>query len=198
MSKLFSISQLNPSRAAGYSVISEDEQPVITRKGIKRQSAADVIGPIERGKTIHYQTQGKWSTHQVLTHILNHTGPAEVYISTYTVSENPARSIVSHVLDGLITSLYCLLDYRIKTYNENAYHLLEKNSRKICLIRNHSKLMVVSNSDWSITWTGSSNLNNNSRIEVGVLSTSPAIADFHRQWIMEKINGSERKTTDRN
>lgn len=164
------------------------------RLGAPGKRVADVIGPIEPGKIIHYKTKGKWSTHQVLAYLLSVSGPAEVHLSTYTASEDPIRFIVQSLQQGLITDLHCIFDYRIRTYNAAAFQLIQANCSNIGLVKNHSKVLVVQNEKWQLTAITSSNLNNNARVEVGVLFTDPETAQFHRNWIKEEIDGANQRT----
>jgi hypothetical protein len=50
-------------------------------------------------------------------------------------------------------------------------------------VKCHAKLLVVINKDWAVSVTGSANLTKNSRLEAGVISCTPAIANFHKSWI---------------
>lgn len=167
----------------------------IHRLGSSGKKVAEVIGEITPGSIIHYKTKGKWSTHQVMSYLLDHTGPARIFLSTYTASEDPIRQIVKHLHDGIIQELHCIFDYRIKTYNPAAFQLISRNCPNIALVKCHAKVMVVMNDNWSLTAITSSNLNNNSRVEVGVLFTDAETAQFHSSWMKEEINGANRKTT---
>lgn len=194
MGRLFDPEALEQS-APDSTGVHQMEGATIHRLGSPGKRVAEVIGPIVPGKIIHYKTKGKWSTHQVLAYLLSVTGPAAVYLSTYTASEDPIRYIVQSLQQGLITDLHCVFDYRIRTYNAAAFQLIQANCSNIGLVKNHSKVLVVQNDEWQLTAITSSNLNNNSRVEVGVLFTDPETAQFHRDWILDEIDGANKSAT---
>lgn len=190
MNELLSIDQLGHQQESHDPLLKKDYDPTF-RMGAKGRKVAEVIGEIIPGKVIQYKTKGKWSTHQVLSYLLSITGPAKVYLSTYTASEDPLRQLVKHLQEGQITELFCVFDYRIKTYNGSAFQLIAHNCPNIALVKNHAKVMVVENEKWHLAVITSSNWNNNKRNEVGIIFTDKESAAFHRDWIMEEINGAK-------
>ena len=76
------------------------------------QKIDDVIGIIAPGESKHYASMGEWSTHDLLFHFLNQTGPAEVYFTTWAISEFAIRQLYAFVSSGLITKLSGIFDYR--------------------------------------------------------------------------------------
>lgn len=124
MSSLLSIGDLQGHQEEQTTFLKEDAAFVF-REGQRGQQVHQVLGELEPGKTIHYKTKGKWSTHQVMSYLLQYSGPAQVYLSSYTASEDPIRQIIKHLQEGDITELFCVFDYRVKTYNGSAFQLLE-------------------------------------------------------------------------
>jgi len=161
----------------------------------------DVIGAVEMGKTTHYVSISEWSMHDVLFHILRQTGPAEVCIATWSVSEIAVRQIFKQMEEGQITRLYALLDWRVKVRRPEVHDLLKFNISDIHVTTCHAKTTVIRNKKWAISIVGSANFTNNPRIEAGVISCDRAAADFHRRWILDAIKGAnpfEVKTGRRN
>ena len=57
-----------------------------------------VVKLIQPGANIFWVSDGKWSMHEMLLEILNITGAADVYISSYAMSETPARILAQALL----------------------------------------------------------------------------------------------------
>jgi len=159
--------------------------------GGKRENVELVIGEIEKNEIKQFVTRAQWSNHELLEYILSFTGPAEVYLTTWSISENPVRVIVGLLEKKLITELHCVFDYRIRTQNANAFQLAENNFVHIKLVKCHAKIMVVVNEEWSVTVIGSANFNNNPRIESGVIFTDRKSAVFNRDWILGVMQEGE-------
>ncbi len=62
---------------------------------------------VDHGKTVHWVSRGDWSMHQLLYKLLEKTGPADVYISSYAFSEKPARVLADMKHNGIIQQLFC-------------------------------------------------------------------------------------------
>lgn len=139
---------------------------------------------------IHYCTGGAFSAHELLFCILAMTGPVKVYITTWTMTEYPARLLSEALQSGKIIELFCLLDIRMEK-NANVFQLIRNNSTKIRLSHCHAKTIIVQNDAWIISVISSQNITENPRIKAGVICSNPIVADFHKQWILKEIeNGN--------
>ena len=158
---------------------------------VKCQADIDLItGRIKDFNTVHYCTGGAFSAHELLFSILRMTGPAKVYISTWTMTEYPARLLSEALSSGKITELYCLLDVRMEK-NPSVHQLIQHNSTMIRLSQCHAKVMIIENDGLSISIISSQNMTENPRIEAGVISTNRSVMLFHRGWILKEIeNGN--------
>ena len=159
--------------------------------GLAMQKVDSAIGKIAMGKTIHFATMGEWSSHELLFHILDQTGPADVWISTWSVSEDAARLLIGKVETKAITRLNCLFDWRIKVRRPEVFQLVRYKIADIRLTTCHAKVTVVENDSWKVAVVGSANYTNNPRIEAGVIACDEKAADFHRKWIKDEIENSD-------
>jgi len=50
-----------------------------------------VFGKVIDGQSLHYASLGDWSTHDLLFFLLQQTGPARVYFTTWAISEYAIR-----------------------------------------------------------------------------------------------------------
>jgi hypothetical protein len=147
----------------------------------------ELISSIKPGETIHYASAGAWSSHELLEHLLTITGPAKVYLTTWAMSENPVRTILNLIDKGLITELNCIFDLKVQDRAPKVFQLIKGISSRVRLVHCHAKVFVVENEHWGISNNGSANWTRNPRMEAGVLSADPKIAEFHKSWIMRLI-----------
>ena len=159
----------------------KSNSPQSSFSGTGSQVIRDVIGNISQGETIHYATSGAWNAHELLEHLLKITGPAKVYLTTWAMSENPVRSILNLIDQGLITELNCVFDLKVQDRAPKVFQLIQG-------ISSHAKVFVIQNDSWAISNSGSANWTRNPRMEAGVLSADPIVAEFHKKWIMRLIN----------
>lgn len=167
------------------------DEDVKTSIGKAREKVQEVIGKLEKGKSIHYATCGEWSMHDLLFHILEQTGPAEVWLTTWSGSENAFRQIIEKIKDKTITKLSCLFDWRLKVRRPEVFELAKFNISDIKMSSCHAKVTVIQNQDWHIAVITSANYTNNPRIEAGVISCDKSAAEFHKSWIEQEIQNAD-------
>jgi hypothetical protein len=154
----------------------------------KTMEIREVINLVKEGNTTLWVSNGNWSMHQLLMAILDITGPADVYISSYALSETPAR-IISQLKDsGLIKKLTCVLDNRVDTRTAGTLQLMKSIADDFALLDTHAKVTVIRNDNHNITVVGSANYTENRRYEAGVVICTKAAADFQINWILKGIN----------
>jgi hypothetical protein len=151
----------------------------------------DVVSQLLPGRIVEWVSNGDWSQHELLLALLELTGPATVYISSYAFSERPARIIADLVNDGIIKSLYCLIDSRVDTRSASALTLVQNCATKCKLVDTHAKVTVIITEGRQISVIGSANYTTNHRYEAGMIIEREDSALFHQQWIMEALNGVE-------
>lgn len=140
---------------------------------------------LEHNTYYHYSTGGQWSTHELLQYLFTITGPADLYISTWAMTEEPVRALIDLKNKKLIRSIHCLFDYKIKEQKSKAFLLAESNFDSITLAKCHAKVSVIRNETWGLTVFGSANHTRNPRIERGCICTDPKAADFDINWIKQ-------------
>lgn len=150
-----------------------------------------VINDLKPNQNFHYSTAGAWSLHEMIALASEKIGPAKLYLSTWTITEEPMRVLFGLIQKGLIQELNCLFDYRIEKRKAEAFQLAKVNASRVKLVKIHAKVAILINENWAITILGSANLTKNPRIEAGVLSSSLEVAQFHRDWITNEIEHGE-------
>ena len=150
---------------------------------ILRKDLKQLVKTLTPGHDIHYYTKGAWSMHEMLEYILQVTGPAHIWITTWSVTEEPLRNICRLIDAGQILSLTALFDHKIDQRKPASLQLALGLNARIQLVKCHAKMLVIKNDQWAVSVTGSANLTKNSRLEAGVISCSPEVANFHKTWI---------------
>jgi hypothetical protein len=144
---------------------------------------ADVFPEIKPGHSYHYASAGLWSVHDLLFYLLHQTGPADVWIATWSMTEDSCRMLVQGLEAGLIRSLRLLIDARVIRRNTAAYNFVKNHADQVRITANHAKVTVIENEAWAIAINGSPNYTNNPRIEAGVVTENRLVARAHKSWI---------------
>ena len=148
----------------------------------------ELFPTLEQNRCLHYVSNGDWSTHELVMHLLELIGPAELYFTTWSLKEYPVRLFLDAMESGKITHLYALLDSRVKVRNPDVFQLAKHNFSKVRQYDCHAKVSVLINDKWVVSIVGSANMTNNPRVEACMLSTNQEVGHFHKNWILELIN----------
>ena len=149
-----------------------------------------VFGKVIVGQSVHYASLGDWSTHDLLFCLLEQTGPARVYFTTWAISEYAIRQLYQFIEHGLILELKGIFDYRNGVRKPAELQFLQKITTDIKAAKCHAKVTVIENDNWGISVVGSANYTRNPRIEAGVLCCDKDVATFHRDWILRELSNS--------
>lgn len=145
------------------------------------------IGRIEKERSYHFFSDGRWSIHELIEYLLEITGPADVMLSTFSVSEVAVRSLVMLRKGGKITNLKCLFDKDLPRRKLDLMFFASKVIDRISLMKNHSKVITIKNDNWMIAVNTSANLTPNLRIEAGVITTESHMAEMYIQKMSDLI-----------
>lgn len=136
------------------------------------------IGPIVQNQIKPFFSEGRWSMHDLLLYLLEITGPVEIWLSTFSISEAAIRAIFTAGENGLIRQVHCLFDHTIQKNKLSLLFFANNVVTDIAISANHSKLLLLENETWKIVVVGSANMTPNPRKEAGVIFTTPE-AYFH-------------------
>lgn len=190
MTKLVNISALNspPLQSIDGVVPAINAQTVVTAKAPDKLQ--QVIDAAMLHDAFHFVCDGSWSTHDLLLMLMPIYGPCKVWLTTYSITEFPARILAGFVESKLITELNVLMDYRAKD-RYPAVQQLMSNISTIRLTPIHAKVLILESEDKCITLLGSANWTTNKRIEAGVFDRSAAVKEFHKSWITKKMQDGD-------
>jgi len=150
--------------------------------------AKATIGKIEKGVNIHAVSEGEWSLHNTISHVIDEIGPCDLWVATWSISEDAVRQLVRMRLDGRVRKFMMLADWRVRHRRPEAAGLVRSNSDKVRVGNCHAKAAVLLNDEFSVSIVTSANLTNNPRTEVYVITEDEKIAAFHRTWIEHGID----------
>lgn len=158
--------------------------------GKANEKLHQVFGKITEGHSVHYASLGDWSTHDLLFFLLEQTGPARVYFTTWAISEYAIRQLYQFIEHGLILELKGIFDYRNGIRKPAELQFLQKITTDIKAAKCHAKVTVIENDHWGISVVGSANYTRNPRIEAGVLCCDKTVSTFHRDWILKELSST--------
>lgn len=137
------------------------------------------IGELKQNELKPFWTNGGLSLHNMLERILYITGPADVSIASFSVSEESLVSLFDLCETGRIRKFRCLFDKRTIKDKTALLFFASDFVQEVYITETHAKLVVVSNENWKVSIIGSANLTNNTRYECGAISTIPNDAEFY-------------------
>jgi hypothetical protein len=147
----------------------------------------EVISLVKPEANILWVSNGKWSAHHMLLALLNITGPSDLHISTYALSETPARHFIQLKETGIIRSLKMVLDNRVDTRTASTLQIIKSIADDYCLIASHAKVTVIENDQWNIAVVGSANYTENERYEAGLISCTEQATEYQKRWIKKAL-----------
>ncbi len=135
------------------------------------------IGILKQNEWKPFWTDGSWSLHQLLEFILEQTGPSDIAISSFSISEASIRSIYNLIEAGIIKKLKCLFDTRTKKDKTDLLFFAAGITSEIFIANCHAKIIIITNKTWHVAIIGSANLTVNQRYECGVICTVPEVVN---------------------
>lgn len=163
---------------------------LLGRRGVQARSsglatAAEAVGPTERGAILTGVTKGGFSMLDLIEHVLVTTGPADVDVSTWTMGVYDADVLWRFAQLGTIRRFRTVLDPAF--FGNRPEHsepfIAAFGGESMRAVENHAKFTLVGNEDWKVTICGSMNLNRNKRLENFCLFEGSKAYDFYRRIV---------------
>ena len=111
----------------------------------------------------------------VIDKILSETGSAEIYISTFSTSEEFLRRIYKLKDQGRITKATMLIDLKASRKTVNLYTFISSVFDDVYLAENHSKVILIKNEKWQVSICTSQKQTRDHRTDSGMLRNNPDI-----------------------
>jgi len=160
---------------------------------VRQESALQAIGDLQHGCDIFGFTKGQFSMIDVLEHCLKQTGPAHLFIATWSAAAADIQAAHKFLQNGRILSIRLLVDYSFQSRKPEFCRELV-NTFGVDAIRvtvTHAKYCMIRNDDWDLVIRTSMNLNYNPRFENYEISDSREMAEFHEVIISEIWDSQE-------
>lgn len=112
--------------------------------------------------------------------ILEQTGPADVYVSTFSTSDAFLRGFHNLRKRNLVLRGVLLADMKASKKTYRLYKEMQQCFDDVYLAQNHSKVVLVQNESWTVTVVSSQNQTYGDRAECTVITTDQQI--FYQQF----------------
>lgn len=145
-----------------------------------------VVSMVDKNNLVFWKSEGDWSMHQMLLALLEITGPATIYISSYAMGETPAR-VLAQLFEKQIASFNIVLDNRVEVRTAGSLQLISSIACSYALVDTHAKVTIIKNDDWNLCVIGSANYTENKRFEAGIICNDINVAQLHIDWIKKAI-----------
>lgn len=136
----------------------------------------------------------EFQLYHLLEFILEQTGPANVILTTFSVSEEFVRKLSQMKGDGLINSLVVVADHRTAVKALRLTLFTNNIAEQLLLGNNHAKVLLVENQSRKVSVVTSQNQTRGNRIECGMMCTHPEIYDS----LLKSIATEQTKMIDAN
>lgn len=146
-------------------------------------------------------TMGQFSLIDLIHGVLKRTGPAELYIATWSAGIKDAYQVRWMLDTDLITGIRLLTDHsyvgRQKRYAASIEELF--GPENIRTSEMHAKFVVIKNAEWSVVILSSMNLNANRTCEVFTIYEDSEMCAFFERFMAHHFDnlkaGWERSST---
>ena len=145
----------------------------------------DAVVGFDKGCNIIGLTMGEFSLIDLIKSTLQKTGPADVYIATWSAGIKDAHQVKWMVDSKLINKLCFLTDHsyvnRQKKYAASITELF--GAENIRTSEMHAKFVVIKNADYNVTIISSMNLNANKTCETFTIHENKKVTDFYMGFV---------------
>jgi len=163
------------NKSGTYCYFSSDSDGVMTKH----------LGKIILGEDKHYWSYGNFNMMRLIFWILEQTGPAEIILSTYSISTKTLQGIINRREKGIIKDIRFIMDNRVRSLSPKPFAILAANFEYRCTSI-HAKVACIWNDQWKISVVSSQNATDNPKIERGTIHTSAEVFEFDKH-ILENV-----------
>lgn len=155
--------------------------------GVRGENAAQLIGDLYPDCEILGFTKGQFCIINVLDHVLNHAGPADVVICTWSAAPGDIQAVYKMLSLNRIKNLKFIVDFSLKSLKPLSLDALVKafGGDSIRVTSCHAKFITVKSEKYNIVIRTSMNLNYNPRFENFEISDNLPMYNFMTKIINE-------------
>lgn len=147
------------------------------------------LGDIKAGQDKHFYSNGAFNLVQLVLYLLKQTGPAHVFISSYSIAEDSLATLKRYQDQGKIWDIAFLIDNRVRTISPKPFDYLVTafpDRYRCCAL--HAKVALIWNDEWHLSVVGSQNATNNPKLERGIIHTSQDVFYFDYKTLTHEFD----------
>lgn len=147
------------------------------------------LGVLAQGKDKHFYSKGAFNLVQLVLYLLKQTGPAHLFISSYSIAEESLATLKRYKEQGKILSVRFLIDNRVRTISPKPFDYLVKafpGCYRCCAL--HAKVALVYNEHIRLSVVGSQNATNNPKLERGIVHASDDVFNFDYKILNDEFD----------
>lgn len=156
---------------------------------IDRISSPAGMGKLRQNSVKHYYSTGAFNLIQLILYLLKQTGPAHVFLATYSISDRSITALKRHLDQGDIWSIRFLLDNRVRSISPKPFdHLITSFPDAVRCRAIHAKVALIYNDQWKVSVVGSQNATHNPKLERGIIHTQSEVFEFDYKILSDEFN----------
>jgi hypothetical protein len=142
---------------------------------------------LTNNRDLHFWSFGNFNMMRLVFWVLKQTGPAEILMSTYSISPKSLEAVLRHRESGLIKQIRFLVDNRVRSLSPKPFDMLVRSFEYKC-ISIHAKVALIWNDKWKVTIVSSQNATDNPKMERGIIFTSEDVFNFDKKVLEDAFN----------
>lgn len=149
----------------------------------------DGLGVIRNGYSKHFYSSGAFNLIQLIFFVLKQTGPAHLFLTSYSISMDSITALRRKLDAGDILSARFLIDNRVRSISPKPFDFLITSfpgCYRCCAL--HAKVALIWNDRWYITVVGSQNATHNPKLERGIIHTDKTVFDFDYKTLCDEFD----------
>jgi len=135
------------------------------------------IGQIENGREHHFYSWGNFNLVRLISYLIKQTGPAHVFMTSYSFSQKSIEQLQNKISKGGILSFRVILDNRVRVMSPKPFQMIASSFDYRC-ISVHAKVALLWNDAWKISIVTSQNATDNPKLERGTIFTDEQVFNF--------------------
>lgn len=147
------------------------------------------LGSLIPGSDKHFYSRGAFNLIQLVLYLLKQTGPAHVFISSYSIAEDSLATLKRYLDQGDILSIRFLIDNRVRTISPKPFDYLVTafpGCYRCCAL--HAKVALIYNDRIRLSVVGSQNATHNPKLERGIVHASDEVFNFDLKVLTDEFN----------
>lgn len=159
----------------------------LTRRAKSEEVLRSVLPDyVDTGDSYHVISSGDVDSMSFMTFYMVNYAFDDVLISTWVIADSDIDNLVDLMKNGRIKKLkLCLGEIYPGTYPAEYSRLLKMRDEfnfQMVVARNHSKIMLMKNSDMDLVIESSANVNTNPRMEQTAIHNDKGLYDFYNEF----------------